>query len=98
MQRRRFKQSQSLEERLAEHAKTLRAEAKLLPDCAARDELFRRAQKRPSRLPSSLCRLASNFGNDARSSSPLPLESEYALQIMKCSSCPALSARSPIRG
>ena len=38
MERRRFKQTQSLEERLAEEAKRLRAEAKLLPPGAARDE------------------------------------------------------------
>ena len=43
MERRRFKQTQSLEERLAKEAKRLRAEAKLLPPGAARDELIRRA-------------------------------------------------------
>jgi hypothetical protein len=45
MERRRFKQTQSLEERLAEEAKRLRAEAKLLPPGAARDELIRRARQ-----------------------------------------------------
>ena len=44
-ERRRFKQTQSLEERLAEEAKRLRAEAKLLPPGAARDELIRRARQ-----------------------------------------------------
>ena len=45
MQRRRFKQTQSLEERLAEEAKRLRAEAKLLPPGAALDQLIRRARQ-----------------------------------------------------
>jgi hypothetical protein len=45
MQRRRFKQTQSLEERLAEEAKRLRAEAKLLPPGAARDEMIRKARQ-----------------------------------------------------
>jgi hypothetical protein len=45
MQRRRFKQTRSLEERLSEEAKRLRAEAKLLPTGAARDELIRRARQ-----------------------------------------------------
>jgi hypothetical protein len=45
MQRRRFKQNESLEERLAEEAKRLRAEAKLLPPGATRDELIRRARQ-----------------------------------------------------
>jgi hypothetical protein len=45
MERRRFKQTQSLEERLAEEAKRLRAEAKLLPPSAAHDELIRRARE-----------------------------------------------------
>jgi hypothetical protein len=45
MQRRRFKQTVSLEERLAEEAKRLRAEAKLLPPGAARDALIRRARQ-----------------------------------------------------
>jgi hypothetical protein len=45
MERRRFKQTQSLEERLAEEAKRLRAEAKLLPPGTARDELIRRARQ-----------------------------------------------------
>ena len=50
MERRRFKQTQSLEERLAEEAKRLRAEAKLLPPGAARDEMIRKArQARPAR-------------------------------------------------
>ena len=45
MQRRRFTHAQSLEERLAEEAKRLRAEAKLLPPGAARDALIRRARQ-----------------------------------------------------
>ena len=45
MERRRFKQTVSLEERLAEEAKRLRAEAKLLPPGAARDALIRRARQ-----------------------------------------------------
>ena len=44
MQRRRFKQNQSLEERLSEEAKRLREEAKLLPLGAARDEIIRKAR------------------------------------------------------
>lgn len=44
MQRRQF-QNQSLEERLAEKAKRLRAEAKLLPPGARREELIRRARQ-----------------------------------------------------
>jgi hypothetical protein len=45
MQRRRFKQNQSLQERLSEEAKRLRSEAKLLPPGAVRDELIRRARQ-----------------------------------------------------
>lgn len=45
MERRRFNQTQSLEERLAEEAKRLRAEAKLLPPGARREEIFRRARQ-----------------------------------------------------
>jgi hypothetical protein len=45
MQRRRFNQTESLEQRLAEEAKRLRAEAKLLPPSAVRDELIRRARQ-----------------------------------------------------
>ncbi len=45
MQRLRSKQTVSLEERLAEEAKRLRAEAKLLPPGAARDALIRRARQ-----------------------------------------------------
>ena len=45
MDRRRFNQTQSLEERLAEEAKRLRAEAKLLPPGAARDEMIRKARQ-----------------------------------------------------
>jgi hypothetical protein len=43
--RRRFKQTKSLEERLAEEAKRLREEAKLLPPCAEREKLIRRARQ-----------------------------------------------------
>jgi hypothetical protein len=45
MQRRRFKHTSSLEERLSEEAKRLRAKAKLLPPGAARDEMIRRARQ-----------------------------------------------------
>jgi hypothetical protein len=45
MQRRRFKQTKSLEERLSEEAKRLRAEAKLLPPGAVREGLIRRARQ-----------------------------------------------------
>jgi hypothetical protein len=45
MQRRHFRQNQPLEERLAEEAKRLRAEAKLLPPGARREELIRRARQ-----------------------------------------------------
>ena len=44
-QRRRFKQSDSLEERLAEEAKRLREEAELLPPGAVRDEMIRKARQ-----------------------------------------------------
>jgi hypothetical protein len=45
MERRRFKQTQSLEERLAGEAKRLREEAKLLPSGAEREALLRRARQ-----------------------------------------------------
>jgi hypothetical protein len=45
MLHRRFEQAQSLEARLSEEAKRLRAEAKLLPPGAARDEMIRRARR-----------------------------------------------------
>ena len=45
MQRLRFKQTQSLEERLSQEAKRLRAEAKLLPPGARRDEMIRKARQ-----------------------------------------------------
>jgi hypothetical protein len=45
MLRRRFKQTKSLEERLSEEAKRLRAEAKLLPPGAMRDEMIRKARQ-----------------------------------------------------
>jgi hypothetical protein len=45
MQRRRFTQTQSLEERLAEEAKRLREEAKSLRPGAKRDELVRKARQ-----------------------------------------------------
>ena len=44
-QRRRFKQIQSLEERLAEEAKRLRKEAKLLPPGAVREQVLRKARQ-----------------------------------------------------
>ena len=45
MQRRRFKYTQSFEERLAEEAKRLRDEAKSLKPGDVRDELIRRARQ-----------------------------------------------------
>ena len=45
MKRRRFTQTDSLEVRLAEHAKRLREKAKLLKPGAAREELIRRARQ-----------------------------------------------------
>ena len=45
MLRRRFKQTQSLEARLAEEAKRLRDEAKMLPHSAERDEMIRKARQ-----------------------------------------------------
>ena len=45
MQRRRFKQTVSLEERLAQEAKRLRDEARLLPPGAEREALLRRARQ-----------------------------------------------------
>ena len=45
MQRRRFKQTISLEDRLAEEAKRLREEAKLLPPGAERDRIIRKARQ-----------------------------------------------------
>jgi hypothetical protein len=45
MLRRRFKQTVSLEERLAEEAKRLREEAKLLPPGAQRETLLRKARQ-----------------------------------------------------
>lgn len=45
MERRRFKQTQSLEVRLAEQAKRLRQEAKRLPPGTKRDEMIRKARQ-----------------------------------------------------
>ena len=45
LQRRRFKQSQSLEERLAKEAKRLRKQAELLPPCADQETLLRKARQ-----------------------------------------------------
>jgi hypothetical protein len=45
MERRRFKQTQSLELRLAKEAERLREEAKLLPPGAVREALLRRARQ-----------------------------------------------------
>ena len=45
MQRRRFKQTQTLEERLGEEASRLREEAKALPPGIERDQLIRRARQ-----------------------------------------------------
>jgi hypothetical protein len=50
-QRRRLKQLKSLEERLAEDAKRLREEAKLLPSGAIHDATLRKPGKqRPARI------------------------------------------------
>lgn len=45
MQRRRFKQTTSLEERLAEQAQRLRLEAKLLPPGIERERAIRKARQ-----------------------------------------------------
>jgi len=45
MQRRRFKQIQSLEQRLAEVAKRLREEADMLPPGPVRDAVLRKARQ-----------------------------------------------------
>jgi hypothetical protein len=45
VKRRRFKQTDTLEERLAEHAKRLREEANLLRPGALRDDIIRRARQ-----------------------------------------------------
>ena len=45
MLRRRFKQTQSLQERLAEEAKRLREQANLLPPGALRADTIRKAQQ-----------------------------------------------------
>ncbi|MGF6433284.1 hypothetical protein [Bradyrhizobium elkanii] len=42
--RRRFRQTQSLEERLTDEAKSLREEAKTLPPCARKEALLRKAR------------------------------------------------------
>ena len=51
-QRSRFKRTQSLEERLAQEAKRLREEAKLLPPGALREELIRKARHAENSLSS----------------------------------------------
>ncbi|MDN4987145.1 hypothetical protein QY049_28695 [Bradyrhizobium sp. WYCCWR 13022] len=43
--RRRFKQTKSLEERLAEEAQRLREEAKLLPHGTLREQIIRKARQ-----------------------------------------------------
>jgi len=43
--RRRFSQTQSLEERLADEAKRLREQANLLPHGAVRDQVLRKARQ-----------------------------------------------------
>ncbi|WP_249157652.1 hypothetical protein [Bradyrhizobium sp. KB893862 SZCCT0404] len=45
LKRRRFKQTRSLEERLAEEAKRLREEARLLPHGPAREQVIRKARQ-----------------------------------------------------
>ena len=49
-QRRRFKQVKSLEERLAEEAKRLREEARLLPPGAVREQVLRKASQAETAL------------------------------------------------
>jgi hypothetical protein len=44
-ERRRFKQAQNLEERLADEARRLREQTMLLPPGALRDELLRKARQ-----------------------------------------------------
>jgi hypothetical protein len=51
MQRRRFKQTQSLEERLFAESKRLRADARSLPPGAVRDRLLRKARQAETGLP-----------------------------------------------
>ena len=53
MQRHRFKQTQSLQERLSEQATRLRAEAKLLPPGALRDEVIRKMRQTETALQMS---------------------------------------------
>jgi hypothetical protein len=60
MQSRQFRQNQPLEERLAEEAKRLRAEAKLLPHGVRREELIRRA--RQAETGSHMCEWLSSPG------------------------------------
>jgi hypothetical protein len=50
MQRHRFKQTQSLQERLSEQATRLRAEAKLLPPGALRDAVIRKMRQTETAL------------------------------------------------
>ncbi|MCG2630764.1 hypothetical protein L6654_29440 [Bradyrhizobium sp. WYCCWR 13023] len=45
LKRRRFKQTKSLEERLAGEAKRLREQARLLPDGPAREQVIRKARQ-----------------------------------------------------
>lgn len=50
LKRRRFKQTKSLEERLAEEAKNLREQANLIPHGPLREELMRKARQCRDRL------------------------------------------------
>ena len=45
MQRRQFKQTISLKERLASFAKEIREKARLMPPCREREELLKRASR-----------------------------------------------------
>jgi hypothetical protein len=45
MQRRRFKQTISLKERLASFAKEIREKARLMPPCREREELLKKASR-----------------------------------------------------
>ena len=55
MQRHRFKQTQPLHERLSGEARRLRAEAKLLPSGALRDEVIRKMRQTETALHMSEC-------------------------------------------
>lgn len=45
LKRRRFKQTQPLKDRLASYAKDVREKAEVMPPCAEKDDLLRRARQ-----------------------------------------------------